>query len=56
MDRSRLHFVVIAGKRTNFHDKTYEIQRKEHMDTNIWLLHYDKLIDAATEIIGRKTY
>ncbi|MDZ8187224.1 MAG: hypothetical protein RMX96_20550 [Nostoc sp. ChiSLP02] len=56
MDRSRLHFVVIAGKRTNFQNKTYEIRRKERMETNILLLHYDNLIDAATDVIGRKTY
>ncbi|MBD2415454.1 hypothetical protein FACHB389_19155 [Nostoc calcicola FACHB-389] len=56
MDRSRLHFVVIAGKRNNFTNKTYEIKRRENMDTNILLLHYDNLIDAATNVIGKKTY
>jgi len=58
MDRSRLHFVVIAGKRTNFQiqNKTYEIRRKERMETNFLLLHYDNLIDAATDVIGKKTY
>jgi hypothetical protein len=56
MDRSRLHFVVIAGKRNNFTNKTYEIRRKERLDTNIFLLHYDNLIDAAADVIGKNTY
>ncbi|MFN6488253.1 MULTISPECIES: Shedu anti-phage system protein SduA domain-containing protein [unclassified Nostoc] len=56
MDRSRFHFVVIAGKRTHFTNKTYEIGREERMDTNILLLHYDNLIDTAADVIGRQTY
>ncbi|MDF5709890.1 MAG: DUF4263 domain-containing protein [Nostoc sp. S4] len=56
MDSSRLHYVVIAGKRYKFTDNTYKIRRRDHMQTNILLLHYDNLIDAATDVIGKKTY
>ena len=56
MDSSRLHFVVIAGKRINFTPKIHEIKRKKRAETKILLLHYDNLIDAATHVIGKETY
>ncbi|MEH1940918.1 MAG: Shedu anti-phage system protein SduA domain-containing protein [Nostoc sp.] len=56
MDSSRFHFVVIAGKRSDFTNDIYEIRREERKDKNILLLHYDNLIDTAADVIGRKTY
>lgn len=56
LDKSRLHFVVIAGRRTDFKDKTYQIQRKTRKEKKLLLLHYDNLIDAATDVIGKPTY
>jgi hypothetical protein len=56
MDKSRLHFVVIAGRRNDFTNETYQIQRKTRVEKNYWLLHYDNLIDTAADVIGRQTY
>lgn len=56
MDRSRFRFVVIAGKRSDFTSDIYKIQREERIDKNILLLHYDNLIDAAADVIGKDTY
>jgi len=55
-DQPRIHFVVIAGRRDDFDERTYEIRRREKKDKNFWLLHYDNLIDAATDVITNKSY
>ena len=51
-DRSRIHFVVIAGRRSDFNDYTYRTCRKSpHL-----LIHYDNIVDAAASVIGKATY
>ena len=52
LDKSRIHYVVIAGRRTDFTEKTYAIRRKN----NKLILHYDNLLDLSENIIGKKTY
>jgi hypothetical protein len=54
LDLSRMHFAIVAGRRTDFQDRTYRTRRTER-DT-VLLLHYDNLIDSAKEVIGRQTY
>lgn len=56
MDKSRLHFVVVAGRRDNFKEKTYRIQRKKLYDERVLILHYDNLVDYAQNVIGKRTY
>lgn len=56
MDKSRLHFAVVAGRRVDFQDKTYRIRRKKLTDERCLLLHYDNLVDAAQNVIGKATY
>lgn len=56
MDKSRLHFTVIAGRRVDFQDRTYRIRRKKLTDERCLLLHYDNLVDAARNVIGKATY
>jgi hypothetical protein len=56
MDKSRFHFVIIAGRRDDFNEKTYRIQRKKLKEGSIRLLHYDNIIDCAQKIIGAVTY
>lgn len=56
MDKSRLHFAVVAGRRGNFKEKTYRIRRKKLADEGCLLLHYDNLVDAAQQVIGENTY
>tara|TARA_R110002049_G_scaffold307460_1_gene508006 strand:- start:88 stop:897 length:810 start_codon:yes stop_codon:yes gene_type:complete len=46
LDKSRINYVVIAGRRENFNDKTYELKRKYLKRNNIKILHYDNLIDS----------
>lgn len=46
LDKSRIHFAVVAGRRSDFNDKTYRLARK-HRKNNIQILHYDNLIDSA---------
>ena len=58
LDRSRIHFIVIAGRRTDFKEKTYRLSRKYKRSHDTAILHYDNLLDAVrsrlTEEIGRK--
>jgi hypothetical protein len=56
LDKSRLHFVVVAGRRNDFKERTYRIQRKEFNKRGILILHYDNIIDSARNIIGTSTY
>lgn len=55
-DNTRIHYVVIAGKRINFTDKTYCIAREYKDSEKIHLLHYDNLCDFAFQIINEPTY
>ena len=55
LDKSRVHYVVVAGRRSDFLDKTYRTRRKKLRDNSELLLHYDNVVDAAQNIIGRLT-
>ncbi|MHB0864991.1 hypothetical protein ACYCS5_28080 [Paenibacillus sp. SEL3] len=55
-DRTRIHFVVVAGRRTDFKEKTYRTKRRTKTEQNIELLHYDNLYDTAKEVVGKATY
>ncbi|WP_437972747.1 Shedu anti-phage system protein SduA domain-containing protein [Sorangium sp. So ce295] len=56
LDKTRVHYVVIAGRRTDFNERTYRVQRRKQKESSELLLHYDNLTDAAEEIIGKPTY
>jgi hypothetical protein len=56
LDKSRIHYVVIAGRRSDFSEKTYRLRRKTDRDNFQLILHYDNLLDAASEVIGKDTY
>jgi hypothetical protein len=53
LDKSRIHYVVVAGKRIHYLEKTYRLRRKIKKDKNIHLLHYDNLIADTKTIIKR---
>ncbi|WP_257351437.1 Shedu anti-phage system protein SduA domain-containing protein [Pseudalkalibacillus decolorationis] len=55
-DSSRMHYAVIAGRRSNFTEKTYQIKRQSKLSNNIQFLHYDNLYDSAKSLIGKSTY
>ena len=49
-DRTRVHYVVVAGKRDDFNDRTYRLIR-ECKSKNIVYIHYDNLADICNELI-----
>ncbi len=56
LDKSRIHYVVIAGRRSDFTEKTYRIKRNHSKKDNIILLHYDNLLDSAELMLNSGTY
>lgn len=57
-DSSRMHYVVVVGRRTDFQDRENArlLQRRTEQERNIIILHYDNLLDDARELIGANTY
>jgi hypothetical protein len=55
-DKSRIHFVVVGGRRTDYDEKTYRLRRTNLEQRKLQILHYDNLIDLANETIGGYTY
>lgn len=54
-DPTRLHYVVVTGRREDFNEVTRKIKRKKQTE-RILLLHYDNLIDSSESIIGESNY
>ncbi|MGR5907333.1 Shedu anti-phage system protein SduA domain-containing protein [Bacillus paranthracis] len=55
-DSSRIHYIVVAGKRENFNEKTYRLSRMSKLQDNTALLHYNNLYDKAIDLMNRATY
>lgn len=55
-DSTRIHYAVVAGRRTDFNDVTYRQKRSIKNQNNINLIHYDNLIDLSRNLIGKNTY
>lgn len=56
LDMSRFHYVVVAGRRAEFKDKTYIIKRERKKADDIDIIHYDNLFDFSNNLIGKMTY
>lgn len=56
LDKTRIHYAVIAGRRTDFDDNTYWLKRNAKDNEKINLLHFDNLYDSANAVIGQPTY
>jgi hypothetical protein len=56
LDKSRLHYVIIAGRRSDFTKKTYQLRRKLLKSNNILLLHYDNLFDSVDFLLTAGNY
>ncbi|MBN8857033.1 MAG: DUF4263 domain-containing protein [Sphingobacteriales bacterium] len=54
LDKSRLHYVVVAGRRKNFNQKTYQAKRRLLKSKNILVLHYDNLIDNSIFLLKHR--
>ena len=55
-DASRFHYVVVAGRRSDFKDKTYLIAREYRKTDDITLMHYDNLYDYACDVKNYSTF
>ena len=55
-DSTRMHYVVVAGTRDDYNEQTYRCRRREALDSNIVLLHYDNLYDASERLIEQNTF
>lgn len=56
LDKSRIHYVVVAGRRKDFNKKTYQLKRRLLKSNNILLLHYDNLLDSADFLLEAGNY
>lgn len=56
LDKSRINYVVVAGRRDDFVEKTYRIQRKAFKNQQINLIHYDNVLDAVEMLYSSRTY
>lgn len=55
-DATRMNYVVVAGRRTDFLDKTRRLRRDMEHSNKIKILHYDNLLDISRRTIGESTY
>lgn len=46
LDKTRIHYALVAGRRKDYKERTYRAQRKLKRERNNTLLHYDNLIDT----------
>lgn len=56
LDKTRIHFAIVAGRRKDFSPKAYRKKRKLLQDKGILLLHYDNLLDSSQELIKHGNY
>ena len=54
-DSTRMNYLVIAGRRTHYNDKTYILRRRAEKN-NIRIWHYDNLIDTFKSLIQQCAY
>lgn len=55
-DKTRVHFVVVAGRRKDYSERTYRQRRNNLEQRKLLVLHYDNLIDYTKATIGTSTY
>lgn len=56
LDKTRIHYVVVAGRRKEFKEKTYNLKRKLLQRSNIRLIHYDNLLDYLDRLKKYNSY
>lgn len=55
-DSTRFHYVVVAGKRNDYTDKTYRIVREKKQRLDIHLLHHDNLYENSVKLESATTF
>ena len=56
LDKTRIHYAIISGRRTDFNDKTYRKQRKLREERKIHLIHYDSLVETTQRLLEDGNY
>ncbi len=56
LNKTRLNYVVVAGRRNDFNDNTYEEKRRLLRSKNIRLLHYDNILDCFRNFYCTSNY
>lgn len=56
LDKTRIHYIVIAGRRIDYNNRTYRLRRSNIDQRKLLILHYDNLIDFSKEVLGSATY
>lgn len=49
-DSTRFHYVVVAGRREDFSEKTYRSVRGKKQKLDITFLHHDNLLDQSIRL------
>lgn len=55
-DSTRFHYLVVAGRRGDFTEKTYKMVREYRQRMDILLLHHDNLYDSSVELECSNTF
>jgi len=55
-DSTRIHYLVVAGRRKDYAESTYRKGRILERGQKIGVVHYDNILDTARYIIGRDTF
>lgn len=55
-DKTRINFVVIAGRREHFNETTRRIRRLKKQEKNLNLFHYDNLLDECRYLLNGGGY
>ncbi len=56
LDKTRIHYCVISGRRENFNEKSYNLRRTYKKERNILILHYDNLYDSSLGVLEGGNY
>lgn len=56
LDKTRLHYVVVSGRRKDFNENTYSEKRRLLRSKNIHILHYDNIIDSYRTFYHTNNY
>ena len=55
-DSTRMHYVVVAGRREDFQGEKPRYQQRKSSGNNKRIIHYDNLLDRSKELVERNTY